>query len=186
MQLKCDPSASSTLIYIKTRHLLCPQISMCRATNPTSQPQPRLGGAFFGDSRRQIRTAMQMATPQLARRRLSSAAARRVWRPDSGRGEAFDRKRRSCSAGREGCDEKSDRVAARVVRAAYRQTAMAIANASGVTTRPIRTQALYTSALLGNMKKWTTIHRHTANPTATLIRSLGARKRSKWFRSAGC
>ena len=43
---------------------------------------------------------------------------------------------------------------------------MAIANASGVTTRPIRTQALYTSAFLGNMKKWTAIHRHTANPTA--------------------
>src|SRR5262245_9502153 len=56
----------------------------------------------------------------------------------------------------------------------YRQTAMAIANASGVTTRPIRTQALYTSALLRNMKNWTTIHIHTANPTATLIRSLGA------------
>src|SRR5215471_9400222 len=65
------------------------------------------------------------------------------------------------------------RISASAVRASYRQTAMAIANASGVTTRPIRTQALYTSALLGNMKNWTTIQIHTANPTATLIRSLG-------------
>jgi hypothetical protein len=31
------------------------------------------------------------------------------------------------------------------------------------------TQALYASAVLGNMKKWITIHRHTANPRASLI-----------------
>jgi len=113
-----------------------------------------------------------MTTPQLARRRLSSAAARFAGQI-AGRERHSTEREDHASAGREGCDEKLDGVAARVVRAGYRQTAMAIANASEVTTRPIRTQALYTSALLGNMKKWTTIHRHTANPTATLIRSLG-------------
>src|SRR6516165_2121474 len=34
-------------------------------------------------------------------------------------------------------------------------------------------QFLYPSAVLGGMKRWIMIHRHTANPRASLIRSLG-------------
>src|SRR6476646_3408929 len=33
------------------------------------------------------------------------------------------------------------------------------------------------------MKSWITIHKHTANPRASLIRSPGSRRRAKGFRS---
>jgi hypothetical protein len=44
------PSASSTLIYIKIRHPLCPQISMCRATVPyVPALSPASAGLFLDD-----------------------------------------------------------------------------------------------------------------------------------------
>src|SRR5437763_14859703 len=54
---------------------------------------------------------------------------------------------------------------------AYHQMMIATAQASGATTRPRKTHVLYPSAVLGGIKRWIEIHRQTANPRASLMRS---------------
>jgi hypothetical protein len=51
---------------------------------------------------------------------------------------------------------------------AHHQMMIATAQASGATRRPRKTHVLYPSAVLGGTKRWIEIHRHTANPRASL------------------